>query len=207
MYTECVWRKDLTITLDSVICGPLSVHYSDQTLPPKSGMGSELQQYICYKCEQDDVGTRGCVSEFDTSFVEAIREVCPTWEHNASEECHFPQDKLKKRLVNSCQPLSDEVINQCPPLGYVAGSIHLLNSSNSLTVCILKKLKLIIVTFFRCPTTLSSSVVIGRAVQRCTSSLLQRWRRFFCNHASSIAALSLREAGDVIVSVYICDIV
>ena len=81
-------------------------------------MGSELQQYMC---TQDDVGTRGCVSEFDTSFVETFQEISPTWEYSASGESPFPQDELKKRMVNSCQPLSDEDINQCPPLGYVSG--------------------------------------------------------------------------------------
>ena len=166
-------------------------------------MGSELHQYMC---TQDDVGTRGCVSEFDTSFVEAIREVCPTWEHSVSGECHFPQDKLKKRLVNSCQPLSDEVINQCPPLGYVAGSIHLLNSSNSLTVCILKKLKLIICNILQ----VSHYAVILRGYRKgmhffIATALEEKFRNLM--HASSIAALSLREAGDVIVSVYIYDIV
>ena len=143
-----------------------------------------------------------CVSEFDTSFVEAIREVCPTW-----EECHFPQDKLKKRLVNSCQPLSDEVINQCPPLGYVAGSIHLLNSSNSLTVCILKKLKLIICNILQ----VSRYAFILRGYREGSTEvhffIATALEEIFCNHASSIAALSLREAGDVIVSVYIYDIV
>ena len=203
MYTKHVWRKDLTITLYSVICDPISVHYSDQTLPPKSGMGSELQQYMC---TQDDVGTRGCVSEFDTSFVKAIREECPTWEHSASGECHFPQDKMKKRLVNSCQPLSDKDINQCPPLGYVAGSIHLLNSSNSLTVCILKKLKLNI-----CNIQVSHYAFILRGYREGSTEvhffIATTLEEKFCNHASSIAALSLREAGDVVVSVYMYDIV
>ena len=141
------------------------------------------------------------MSEFDTSFVEAIREVCPTWEHNASEECHFPQDKLKVRLANSCQPLSDEVINQCPPLGYVAGSIHLLNSSNSLTVCILKKLKLIICNIlqvFHYAFILRGYREGSTEVQFFIATALEEK---FCNHASSIAALSLQEAGDVIVSV------
>ena len=147
------------------------------------------------------------MSEFDTSFVEAIQKVCPTWEHNASGECHFPQDKLKARLVNSCQPLSDEDINQCPPLGYVAGSIHLLNSQNSLTVCNLKKLTFIICNILQ----VSHYAVILRGYTDGSTEV-----HFFIataleeknyNYASSIAVLTLREAGDVIVGVYYYDII
>ena len=190
----------LTTTFCSVICGPISIHYSDQTLPPKSVMGSELQQYMC---TQDDVGVRGCESEFDTSFVEAIREVCPNWEHNASGECHFPHDKLKERLINSYQVIIDEDINQCPPLGYVAGSIHLLNSSNSLTICILRKFKHIICNILQ----VAHYAVILRGYREGSSEvhffIARALEEKFCNCASSIAALSLREAGDVIVSLYI----
>ena len=117
--------------------------------------------------------------------------------------------QLKERLVNSCQPLSDEDINQCPPLGYVAGSIHLLNSSNSLTVCILKKLKLIICNILQ----VSHYAFILRGYREgstevhffIATALEEKFRNHM--HTSSIAALSLREAGDVIVSVYIYDIV